>query len=157
MKKAAEIVENLREDTLAHLEETGQITLDIEGTQVYLDMNDVEFYEELKQENLVVEREGNILIALNTHISPVLEMEGIAREFINRVQNLRKEAGFDVTDRIEISYDAPEKIRNAITELSDYIMTETLALKIDTTVNGGTIKKAITINGVDLTVSLKKK
>jgi isoleucyl-tRNA synthetase len=157
MKKAAEIIENLNEDTVIRLEQSGEITLDIDGNQVHIDLNDVEFYEELKRENLIIEREGNILIGLNTHITAELEMEGIAREFINRIQNLRKEAGFDVTDRIDIFYEAPEKIRNAITNLSDYIMAETLALQITKTLDGGTVKKNISINGIDLIVSLKKK
>jgi isoleucyl-tRNA synthetase len=157
MKKAAEIIENLNEEIIDHLEQSGEITLDIEGNQVHLDVNDVEIYEEIKKENLVIEREGNILIALNTHISTELEMEGIAREFINRIQNLRKEAGFEVTDRIDIYYEAPEKIRNAITNLSDYIMAETLALKINKTLDGDTGKRNISINGIDMVVSLKKK
>ena len=62
-----------------------------------------------------------------------------------------------MTDRIDIYYEAPEKIRNAISNLSDYIMAETLALKITETLDGGTIKKNISINGIDMIVSLKKK
>jgi isoleucyl-tRNA synthetase len=157
MKKAAEIIENLNEDIIAHLEQSGEIMLDIEGNQVHLDLEDVEFYEKIKRDNLVIERDGNILIALDTHITTELEMEGIAREFINRIQNLRKEAGFEVTDRIDIYYEAPEKIRNAITNLSDYIMAETLALKITKTLDGDTGKRNISINGIGMVVSLKKK
>jgi len=157
MKKAAEIIENLNEEILMHLEQSGEIMLDIEGNQVHLDLNDVEFFEEIKRDNLVIEREGNILIALNTHISTELEMEGIAREFINRIQNLRKEAGFEVTDRIDIYYEAPEKIRNAITNLSDYIMAETLALSITKTLDGDTGKRNLSINGIEMVVSLRKK
>jgi isoleucyl-tRNA synthetase len=126
MKKVAEIIANLKEDTIAHLEKNGEITLDIEGSQIRVTGDDVEIYEEIKEANLVLERDGNILIALDTSMTPELEMEGIAREFINRIQNLRKEAGYEVTDRIIISYKAPEKIHNAISELVDYIMTETL-------------------------------
>jgi isoleucyl-tRNA synthetase len=71
-----------------------------------------------------------MVVGLNTEITPELEREGIAREFVNRVQNLRKEAGFDVQDRIIIYFDAPEKIANAIQAMNDYIAHETLAKSI---------------------------
>jgi isoleucyl-tRNA synthetase len=157
MKKVAEIIENLSEETLEHLEKTGQITLDVDGVQIHINREDVEFFEEIKQENWIVGREGGILIALNTQITPELESEGIAREFINRIQNLRKEAGFEVTDRIIIGYQAPEKIRNAIECLADYIMSETLALQIMPARDGGDIRKEININGINFTVVLERK
>jgi len=157
MKKVADILVNLNEETVNHLESAGEITLDVEGSQVHILRDDVEFHEEIKKENLVIGREGNILIALNTHITEELEMEGLAREFVNRVQNLRKEAGFEVTDRIIISYDAPEKIRNAIDKLTDYIMSETLAVEIISPTEGGDIQKELEINGIKLVASLRKK
>jgi isoleucyl-tRNA synthetase len=157
MKKVAEIIENLNEETLDHLEKSGQITLDVDGAQIHINREDVEFYEELKKENWVVGREGGILIALNTRITAELENEGIAREFINRIQNLRKEAGFEVTDRITIGYQAPEKIRNAIERLADYIMSETLALQMKPAMDGGDIQREITINGINFMVVLERK
>jgi isoleucyl-tRNA synthetase len=157
MKKVADILVNLNEETVTHLESSGEITLDVEGSQVHVLKDDVEFIEEIKQENLVVAREGNNLVALNISITDELEMEGMAREFVNRIQNLRKEAGFEVTDRIIISYDAPEKIRNAIVKLTDYIMSETLAVEINSPTEGGDIQKEIEINGMKLVASLKKK
>ena len=157
MKKVADILVNLNEKTVNHLESAGEITLDVEGSQVHILRDDVEFHEEIKKENLVLGREGNILIALNTNINEELEMEGMAREFVNRIQNLRKEAGFEVTDRIIISYDAPEKIRNAIDKLTDYIMSETLAVEIISPTEGGDIQKELEINGIKLVASLKKK
>ncbi|MBN2366389.1 MAG: isoleucine--tRNA ligase [Calditrichaeota bacterium] len=157
MKLVAEIIENLNEETIRHLEETGEITLDVERSQIHVSRDDVEIYEEMRKENLVVSREGNILVALNTEITPELEMEGIAREFVNRIQNLRKEAGFEVTDRISVFYEAPEKIHNAIEHLADYIMSETLAVELNASVDGGIIKKEISINGINLIVSLEKK
>ncbi len=157
MKRVAEIVENLNEETVSHLDSTGEIMLDVDGTQIHILKDDVEFYEEMKKENLVVGREGQILVALDTTIDEELELEGIAREFVNRIQNLRKEAGFDVTDRIIISHDAPEKIRNAIDKLTDYIMSETLAVEINSNMDGENIRKEIDINGIKLVASLKKK
>ena len=157
MRKVAEIIENLGEETLDHLEKSGKITLDVDGTQIHINREDVEFYEELKKENWVIGREGGILIALNTQITAELEAEGIAREFINRIQNLRKEAGFEVTDRITIGYQAPEKIRNAIEGLADYIMSETLAIQMKPATDGGDIQREITINGITFMVVLERK
>lgn len=156
MKKVAEIIENLSEETLEHLEKTGKLTLNIDGTQIHLNTEDVEFYEEIKKEDLAIGREGGILVALNTRITAELESEGIAREFVNRIQNLRKDAGFEVTDRIIIGYQAPEKIRNAIENLADYIMSETLARQMIPATDGGEIRKEISINGMDVVVVLKK-
>lgn len=156
MKKVAEIIENLSEESLDHLEKTGQLTLNVDGTQIHISRDDVEFYEEIKKEDLAIGREGGILVALNTRITPDLESEGIAREFVNRIQNLRKDAGFEVTDRIIIGYQAPEKIRHAIENLADYIMSETLARQMIPATDGGEIRKEISINGMDLVVVLKK-
>ncbi len=156
MKKVAEIIENLSEETVEHLEKTGQLTLNVDGTQIHISSDDVEFYEEMKKEDFAIGREGGILVALNTRITPELESEGIAREFVNRIQNLRKDAGFEVTDRIIIGYQAPEKIRNAIENLADYIMSETLARQMIPATDGGEIRKEISINGMDLVVVLKK-
>ena len=83
-------------------------------------------------------------------------MEGIAREFINRIQNLRKEAGFEVTDRIVINHQAPEKINNAIHKLSDYIKTETLATQIQANLADGEIRKEIKINDLVFEVALSR-
>ncbi len=157
MKKVAEIVDNLNEDSIMRLETNGEIVLDVERTQIHVLREDVEIFEEIKKDNLIVAREGNILVALNTEITPELEIEGIAREFINRIQNVRKEAGFEVTDRIEISFEAPEKISNAINRMSDYIMSETLAIELKTGLDGIKNKKELTINGINLVVSVEKK
>jgi isoleucyl-tRNA synthetase len=157
MKMVTEIIENLNEDSIRQLETSGELTLDVEGSQIHVLKDDVELYEEIREENLVVERDGQILVALDTHITLELEKEGIAREFINRVQNLRKEAGFEVTDRILISYQAEEKIRNAIEELSDYIMTETLSTNIQSDGINGEVNKDLKIDNMSIKVSLKRK
>lgn len=156
MKKMVDIVSNLKEETLLHLEERGEIKIDIEGTQIHISLDDVEIFEEIKRDKLIVVREGNILIALDTQITPELEREGLAREFVNRVQNLRKEAGFDVTDRIVIYYNAPEKIHNAVQHLADYIMTETLATCLESSTDESKMKKDLKIDGMSLTISLEK-
>lgn len=74
-----------------------------------------------------VQTEGNITIALDTHLDEALILEGVAREFVNRVQNLRKKAGFEVTDRITVRHNSAGEAGKAAEKFRDYISTETLA------------------------------
>jgi isoleucyl-tRNA synthetase len=78
---------------------------------------------------LVVSDEG-ITVALDTKLTPELINEGLAREFVNRIQNLRKNSNLEVTDRITVSYNAPDNVVNAIESLSSYVKNETLANEI---------------------------
>jgi len=74
--------------------------------------------------------EGNITVALDTRLNDELIEEGWAREIVSKLQNLRKELDFEVSDRIHIIYEAPAEIEAALTGQADYISTETLALSI---------------------------
>ena len=156
MKMVADIIENLNQDTIERLQKQGDIVIDLEGSQIHVTTEDVEFFEEKKDDNFEFERESNILIALDTRMTEELEMEGIAREFVNRVQNLRKDAGFEVTDRITINHQAPEKINNAISKMSDYIKTETLATRIQKDLVDGDIRRKIKINDLVFEVALSR-
>jgi len=156
MKIVADIIENLSQDTIDRLLKQGEIVLDLEGSQIHVTIEDVELIEEKKDDNFEFERESNILIALDTRMTEELEMEGIAREFVNRVQNLRKDAGFEVTDRIVINHQAPEKINNAISKMSDYIKSETLATQIRNNIVDGEIRREIKINDLVFEVALSR-
>ena len=156
MKKLSEIIQNLSEETIERLETNGEIILDLEGTSFHLYREDVEIVEEKKNPDFAVGREGQFILALDTHLTPELEMEGIAREFVNRIQNLRKEANFEVTDRIAIYYQAPEKISNAITKMDEYIKSETLAVKRIPEFKSKDIEKEIQIAGEKFMVSLER-
>jgi len=157
MKKVAEIIQNFDEDTIQHLQDTGKVILDIEGNQVHVFREDIEVIEEKKIEHLAIMRDGNLILGLDIRITPELENEGIAREFVNRIQNLRKEAGFEVTDRIDIYFEADEQIAKAIEKLADYIKTETLAINIIPELREGDTRKEISIQNRNFRVSLKRK
>jgi isoleucyl-tRNA synthetase len=81
-------------------------------------------------EGWLVEQEGDVTVALDTEITPELRAEGLAREAVKRIQNLRKDADFKVTDRIEIAYDGSAQIADAVAEYGDWIRNETLALEL---------------------------
>jgi isoleucyl-tRNA synthetase len=95
-------------------------------------------------------------VGLDTLITPQLEMEGIAREFVNRIQNLRKESNLQVLDRIRIYYSAPKKIDQAVQQMSEYITNETLAVKIHNMLPAERDTFEISIDSETLSVAIEK-
>ena len=101
---------------------------------------------------LVAASEGGVTIALATELTPELVAEGFAREFVSRIQNLRKERGFEVTDRIAVSYCAPADAEQAIALFRDYIAGEVLATKL----SPGDGDSELDVNGIRVGVSVRK-
>jgi isoleucyl-tRNA synthetase len=85
----------------------------------------------IEKSGLMIATENGITVALDTVIDNALREEGIAREFVSRIQNLRKESGFEVSDRIELTYSGVPEITAAVKNFSEYIMNETLTVKLD--------------------------
>ncbi len=111
---------------IATLEKTGKLTLPLNGIDAEVVTEDVEILHE-DIEGWLVESDGVITVALDTELTDELIDEGFAREFVNRIQNMRKDAGFDVTDRITIYHRSTERLSRALSRLQDYIKKETLA------------------------------
>lgn len=109
------------------------------------------------REGYVVAEEGGYLAALKTDLTPELEREGLAREFVRRVQDLRKSAGLEISDRIMVRYDATKKLAEAIHAYADYITGETLCVDLA----AGELAEAASVedefDGEKLKVALKKK
>ncbi|MEX0995147.1 MAG: isoleucine--tRNA ligase [Balneolaceae bacterium] len=130
MKPVAKQVGSLSTEEISSYEEKGFIELNLEdGEVVRLGKNDLEIIR-TGLEGWSVETEKGITVALDTELSEELVEEGIAREFVNRIQNMRKEADFEVTDRIEIGFKGAEKIKKAVSSMNEYIKKETLADEI---------------------------
>jgi isoleucyl-tRNA synthetase len=92
-------------------------------------VEDVEIlHEDIK--GWLVQSDGALTVALDTELNEALVTEGLAREFVNRIQNLRKESGFEVTDRIRISHRSSERLAKALEEMAEYVRQETLAKEI---------------------------
>ena len=155
MKAVAQHIQQLSEVEIDTLETTGEITIHLNGATEKITIDDVEI-RETQVGNMAVTREGDMVIGLNTEITPELEKEGIAREFVNRVQNLRKDAGFDVQDRIKIYFDAPEKITEAIVTNSDYIAHETLAKSIINNISEGVQAHTVDMENHPVRIYLEK-
>ncbi|MFM8243105.1 MAG: DUF5915 domain-containing protein, partial [Crocinitomicaceae bacterium] len=126
MKAIAELVKFFTTDDISAIETNGAWQGEIDGTQVNLDLSDFEIQAQ-DIPGWLVASENGLTVALDITISPSLWSEGIAREVVNRVQNIRKESGFDVTDRILVTLDTNEKLQTAIFENKSYIFTEILA------------------------------
>ena len=99
--------------------------IEINGKSIRLQLDDVEITSQ-DIEGWLVANQGAMTVALDVTISEPLRAEGIARELVNRIQNLRKDSGFEVTDRIEVFLQADENIENAIKLNLEYIKIETL-------------------------------
>lgn len=130
MKLAAEAIDKLSNSQIIQLEKNGQIELEYQGEKFVFFSEDVVIFNQ-DIEGWLVARENDLTVALDTSLNQSLINEGIAREFVSKIQNLRKDNGFDVTDRIEISFNSDGIVKNAIMELSDYVKAETLANSIE--------------------------
>jgi isoleucyl-tRNA synthetase len=129
MKAVAAKVNQLTTEEITEFEKNGWIDLDIEGENIRLDSDGLEI-ERTGLEGWTVETEDGLSVAVDTDLSDELKQEGIAREFVNRVQNMRKEANFEVTDRISVGFTGADKIKEAVVSMSDYIKKEILAEEI---------------------------
>ena len=130
MKQIAAVVNQFGADEITELESNGSKNLTIEGQDVVLELTDVEISTE-DIPGWLVQSEGGITVALDIVLSDDLKEEGMAREFVNRIQNLRKESGLEVTDKIHIRILKHNEINQAINNNKNYICSETLAGQLD--------------------------
>ncbi|NNK82522.1 MAG: isoleucine--tRNA ligase [Flavobacteriaceae bacterium] len=138
MKLIANAVNNFTQEDINIIEQNGSIAIEINGKSINLEHEDVEIKSQ-DIEGWLVANEGSLTVALDVTITDDLRQEGIARELVNRIQNLRKDSGFEVTDRIDVVLQTEDNIVNAVNTNLDYIKTETLTeeLEIIDSVNNG--------------------
>jgi isoleucyl-tRNA synthetase len=157
MKAVAAIIGDLTKQQINDFETSGSITLTLEdGSDVVISSDELEI-QRTGLEGWSVETQDGITVALDTEITDELLREGITREFMNRVQNMRKEADYEVTDRIVIGYDGSELLDAAINERLDKIKTETLAETIQSeTLKEPDFIKSWNIEGEDCEISIQR-
>jgi isoleucyl-tRNA synthetase len=126
MKAISELVKDFTNETIATIESNKGWNGTIDGVEISLDLADFEIVAQ-DIPGWLVASEGSLTVALDSTISESLKAEGIARELVNRVQNLRKDSGLDVTDRIALKIDTSEAIQVAISENQVYVCAEVLA------------------------------
>ncbi|MAW95821.1 MULTISPECIES: isoleucine--tRNA ligase [unclassified Leeuwenhoekiella] len=154
MKLVAGAITAMSAKDIATIENEGKITVDINGKSVILAPEDVEITSQ-DIEGWLVASGGGLTVALDVTLTEELKNEGIARELINRIQNLRKDSGFEVTDKIEVQLQRDGKVEKAVSENLDYIKMETLTAKLDVAeqVTNGI---AIAFDDVETILAIKK-
>ena len=153
MKEVAARVRSLTPADIADLKGGGGI--EVAGGRITLDDLDVQRTEKA---GIVAALEHNLGVGLDTQLDAQLEAEGLARELVNRIQNLRKTAGLEVSDRIELGVQGSDEVEAAVAGHRDYVSGETLAvaLRIGSLPDGAAQSQALTVNGLAATVALRK-
>ena len=126
MKQVAAAVTTMSQEQIAELESVGRLTLDLNGTPAEIEAGEVEIYSE-DIPGWVVANEGVLTVALDVTVTEELRREGIARELVSKIQNIRKSSGFEISDRIAVTLTSNENTDAAIEEHKAYICNQVLA------------------------------
>ena len=153
MKQVAAAVTAMSKEQIAELETVGKLTLDLNGTPAEIEAGEVEIYSE-DIPGWVVANEGVLTVALDVTVTDELRREGIARELVSKIQNIRKSSGFEISDRIAVTLSSNENSDAAIEEHKSYICNQVLAdsLTIGEVVEG----TALEFDGFVLQVLVEK-
>lgn len=130
MKLISNEINKFGQDEIQELEREGRISIDINGKSIILGTEEVEISSQ-DIEGWLVANSGSITVALDVTISEALKSEGVARELVNRIQNIRKDSGFEVTDKINIQLLKNQEIEQAVAENETYIKSETLTANLE--------------------------
>ena len=155
MKAVSAALAKFTQEDIARLEKEGQYNLSIDSEPVILQINEVDISSE-DIPGWTVANKGPLTVALDVTITPELEAEGNAREFVNRIQKIRKDSGFELTDRIDVIVAALNGMKDYLATYNTYICAEILADKLEIVpeIQGGT---TIELNDVSLNVIVSKK
>ena len=152
MKAIAAATAAFDQDQIAALENNGQTELDIDGQKVTIEAADVEIISE-DIPGWLVTNEGNLTVALEVELTDELRNEGVARELINRIQNLRKESGLEITDHISVVITRLEAIEKSMGDFADYVKEQVLADSIELGDNDGV---ELDIDEMKLNIKIEK-
>ncbi|MCR5360519.1 MAG: DUF5915 domain-containing protein, partial [Bacteroidales bacterium] len=144
MKSLAAMLNTLEQNQIAQLEQQGSLALTVEGENVEVTTADVEIISE-DMPGWNVASEGRVTVALDVTITESLKCEGVARELIKRIQNYRKTAGFEVTDRIKVGIESNAETDEAVKRYADYIGSQVLATSIEV-VPAGSLADAVELD-----------
>ncbi len=154
MKAVAAVISGFGQNEIATLEKDGEISVFINGKSTILALDDV-IISSQDIEGWLVANANGVTVALDVTITPALRNEGISRELVNRIQNLRKDSGFEVTDRIEVQLQQSDKLKEAVNQNLNYIKEETLTevLQFQPKIEQGT---EIAFDDIETRISIKK-
>lgn len=155
MKQISALVGAMEQSDIFKFEKKGSYDLRIGEETITLALEDVEILSE-DIPGWLVANEGSLTVALDINVTPELRNEGIARELINRIQNLRKESDFDVTDKIHLSIGRRKEINEAVENFSDYIAGQVLAETIQLTDDKDENSKEVEIDEIHTFIKIEK-
>ncbi len=132
MKAVAAAVAEMSQEAITELEKNGSYTLQLDGVDVVVEAADVEIFSE-DIPGWLVANEGKLTVALDVTVTEELRREGIARELVNRIQNIRKSSGLEITDKIKITLSKNQQTDDAVNEYKDYICNQVLGTSLTLT------------------------
>ena len=132
MKTLAAAIQTMSQDEINAFEKAGTFTLTVEGQEAVIERTDVEIISE-DIPGWLVANEGRLTVALDITVTESLRKEGLARELVNRIQNLRKSSGYDITDKISVTVLSNEVMDEAIKDFNSYIANQVLAVSVEIT------------------------
>ena len=155
LKAAAQALTSLEQSQIAQFEKDGKIALTLNGEEAVVELADVEVISE-DIPGWLVANDGNITVALDITITDDLRKEGIARELVNRIQNVRKSKDFNITDRIVVKITPDEHVNDAVAQFKDYIAKQVLAVAIELAPVEGTDVIALDMDDYELKITVDK-
>ena len=155
MKAAAQALSSLEQSQIAQFEKDGKIALTLNGEEAVVELADVEVISE-DIPGWLVANDGNITVALDITITDDLRKEGIARELVNRIQNVRKSKDFNITDRIVVKITPDEHVNDAVAQFKDYIAKQVLAVAIELAPVEGADVIALDMDDYELKITVDK-
>ena len=148
-------IKDLDQEKIKKLISTGSLEYTADGKMISISKEDVEI-KKAEIPGASVMLEGDFGVGIDTNITPNLEYEGMVRELIHKAQLLRKEANFNLVDRIKIFYETDEKLHDAIQQNLDYLKNETLAVEVHEGIQPADIQKDLDVNGIQVKISLQR-
>ena len=154
MKQIAALLAELPQEAIAQLEKEGRYLLDVDGTAAEVFTSDVEIISE-DIPGWLVANEGRLTVALDVTVTDELRKEGIARELVNRIQNIRKSSGFEITDKIDVKLSRHPETDEAVEAFGSYIASQVLANSIELAEVGADASE-LEFDGFTLCAEIKK-
>ena len=156
VQQVAQRIKQLNPTEIGQLEASGSLELPVNGSVFTIGKEDVEIVRE-DIPGWLVESDGSLTVALDTALTDELVAEGFAREFVNRIQNMRKDAGFQVTDRIAIFYRGSDTLHTAVKSMTGYIKSETLAIELSDMFSPGEYSEKLEVNGEEVEIGIERR
>jgi isoleucyl-tRNA synthetase len=158
-QKAADAVRKLTQDQLSTFRDGGDVSIEVDGATHALEREDVEILQEATGE-LVVRTEGRFTVALDPTLDDELRAEGMARELVNRIQRLRRDAGLEITDRIELVISGPAEVVEPARIHRDFIAGEVLATALTLGEDGDAAaldeRREVDLDGTSASIGLRR-